>query len=215
MAIDRQVLDSHRLHWGKRMAVRNQANHFILSQLDRFEVGMVRGEHRDADVGVVCQEARGQLVVGLMGTPATLKLGLYQGRLVQAGHRVIELEEGELKLCVQVIDAVKGSRTDSAFAPAADCIRRLRSRGADVVVLGCTELPLAVPHAQREGLGILLTDSIDALARAAIQHCRVHLGYSPETPTRRVSWNDDMKEIHSVPIHSPIPTRQRLRHNFP
>ncbi|MNY82377.1 hypothetical protein D3C86_2244400 [compost metagenome] len=38
------------------------------------------------------------------------------------------------------------------------------------MVLGCTELPLAVPHALRPGLGVTLTDSIDALARAAIAH---------------------------------------------
>jgi aspartate racemase len=31
-------------------------------------------------------------------------------------------------------------------------------------------VPLAVPHALRPSLGVTLTDSIDALARAAIAH---------------------------------------------
>lgn len=106
--------------------------------------------------------------IGLMGTPATLKLGLYQGPLAQRGHSVIVPDEEELQLCVDAIAAVKANRSDEAFAPAAECIRRLVARGADAVVLGCTELPLAVPHAQRAALGVVLTDSIDALVRAAI-----------------------------------------------
>ena len=124
-------------------------------------------------VDAVCEDlARLGVVkarIGLMGTPATLKLGLYQGPLAQRGHSVIVPDEEELQLCVDAIAAVKGNRPDDAFAPAAACIRRLVARGADAVVLGCTELPLAVPHAQRAALGTVLTDSIDALARAAIE----------------------------------------------
>jgi aspartate racemase len=107
--------------------------------------------------------------IGLMGTPATLKLGLYQGPLARRGHSVIVPDEEELQLCIDAIAAVKGNRPEEAYAPAAACIGRLVSRGADAVVLGCTELPLAVPHAQRAALGTVLTDSIDALARAAIE----------------------------------------------
>ncbi len=124
-------------------------------------------------VDAVCEDlARLGVVkarIGLMGTPATLKLGLYQGPLAQRGHSVIVPDEEELQMCVDAIAAVKGNRPDDAFAPAAACIRRLVARGAEAVVLGCTELPLAVPHAQRAALGTVLTDSIDALARAAIE----------------------------------------------
>jgi aspartate racemase len=41
-------------------------------------------------------------------------------------------------------------------------------QGAKAVVLGCTELPLAVPPSRRAALGVVLTDSIDALALEAI-----------------------------------------------
>jgi aspartate racemase len=107
-----------------------------------------------------------------MGTPATLELGLYQGPLMRRGHSVIAPDEGERQLCVDAIAEVKANRTEAAYAPAAACIARLAARGADAVVLGCTELPLAVPHAQRAALGVVLTDSIDALARAAIRRFR-------------------------------------------
>lgn len=107
--------------------------------------------------------------IGLMGTAATLKLGLYQAPLQARGYGVILPTEDEIKsLCVAAIDLVKANRTDEAFEPAAECIRRLVARGADAVVLGCTELPLAVPHARRAELGVPMTDSIDALVRAVL-----------------------------------------------
>ncbi|PEQ14794.1 aspartate/glutamate racemase family protein, partial [Piscirickettsia salmonis] len=85
------------------------------------------------------------------------------------------------RYCMASIRAVKGNQLEAAFAPAAECIARLKARGADAVVLGCTELPLAVPHALRPSLGITLTDSIDALARAAIAH------YLADQPEQRIA----------------------------
>jgi len=106
--------------------------------------------------------------VGLMGTPATLRLGLYQGPLRERGYEVLVPDEEGIAQCVDAIAAVKGNQPEAAFAPAAACIRALVARGAEAVVLGCTELPLAVPHAARASFGVVLTDSIDALARAAL-----------------------------------------------
>lgn len=109
--------------------------------------------------------------VGLMGTAATLQLGLYRGPLARYGFDVLPTEREDVRLCTEAIDAVKANDAAAGFAPAAACIQRLVQRGAEVVVLGCTELPLAVPHAQRAAFDVLLTDSIDALARAAIERC--------------------------------------------
>jgi aspartate racemase len=110
--------------------------------------------------------------VGLMGTPATLKLGLYQQPLRERGFEVLVPDDAGLAQCVAAIAAVKGNRPDQAFAPAAQCIRGLLARGAQAVVLGCTELPLAVPHDRRGELNVVLTDSIDALAKAALVRYR-------------------------------------------
>ena len=109
--------------------------------------------------------------VGVMGTPATLSMALYQSLLARAGYEPVEPTPDEIeRCCVVSIAAVKANRWDDAYAPAAEGIRALEERGARVVVLGCTELPLAVPHARRREFGVVLTDSIDALALAAIAH---------------------------------------------
>lgn len=106
--------------------------------------------------------------VGLMGTPATLRLGLYQQPLRERGHEVLVPDEAGVAQCVAAIAAVKANQPEAAYRPAADCIRALVARGAKAIVLGCTELPLAVPHGRRDGFGAILTDSIDALVRAAL-----------------------------------------------
>jgi aspartate racemase len=107
--------------------------------------------------------------VGILGTPATIAMGLYQRHLRAAGYQTIEPSPEEVqRLCVPAIAAVKANRIDEAFAPAAEGIRALARQGARAVVLGCTELPLAVPAARRGEFDVVLTDSIDALAREAI-----------------------------------------------
>jgi aspartate racemase len=109
-------------------------------------------------------------VIGVLGTPATLKLGLYQDRLASSGYQPIIPEPDEIQsLLVPAIAAVKGNRVDEAYPLVVQAIELLRQRGAQAIVLGCTELPLAVPHDRRPGLGIVLTDSIDALALQAIE----------------------------------------------
>ncbi len=47
-----------------------------------------------------------------------------------------------------------------------DATEHLAARGAEAVILGCTELPLAVPEAMHAG--VPLVNSTRALARALI-----------------------------------------------
>ena len=108
--------------------------------------------------------------IGIMGTAATLELGLYQRYLIQAGYEPLVPSQTEiLDCCIPAINAVKGNRIDAAFFPASLGIAALERRGAQAVVLGCTELPLAVPHHRRAEFGPALTDSIDALAFSVLE----------------------------------------------
>jgi aspartate racemase len=107
--------------------------------------------------------------IGLMGTAATLKFGMYQRDLEARGFTpVVPTDEEIDEYCMTAIRMVKANRLDAAFHPAAEGARRLKERGATAVVLGCTELPLAIPHHRRPELGMAFVDSIDGLAVAAI-----------------------------------------------
>ena len=59
-----------------------------------------------------------------------------------------------------------------AYEPLAEAARDLAARGAQAVVLGCTEIPLGIQAGPWRELRVPLVDTIDALALAAIEWAR-------------------------------------------
>ena len=107
--------------------------------------------------------------IGLLGTAATLSSGLYQHELEAQGYECVLLAQDDLlRYCAEAIRLVKENQMDASQEPAAHSVQLLRKQGVDAVVLGCTELPLALPHQMRPSLGVTVVDSIDALALAAL-----------------------------------------------
>jgi aspartate racemase len=106
-----------------------------------------------------------------MGTQATLAMRLYQDRLAGHGWNCIVPSPQEMELLVSpAIALVKANRVTEAYAPLADVVRSLQTRGASSVVLGCTEIPLGIQAGAAPDLPVI--DTIDALARAAIGWAR-------------------------------------------
>lgn len=104
--------------------------------------------------------------IGVMGTRATLRLRLYSDRLEARGLACITPTEAQMaNAVVPAIARVKANDIAGATAPLLDVARALASRGARAVVLGCTEIPLALRGA---AIDVPMIDSIDALARAAL-----------------------------------------------
>jgi aspartate racemase len=111
--------------------------------------------------------------IGLMGTTATLAMRLYQNRMAASGWEIIEPEPAQMdRLVMPSIAAVKANRVAEAFIPLAEVVNSLASRGATAVVLGCTEIPLAIQSGPIDALRVPVVDTIDALARAAINWAR-------------------------------------------
>lgn len=111
--------------------------------------------------------------IGVIGTEATLAMGLYQRRLEALGWPCLQPDATEMTgLVTPAIAAVKANRVAEAYAPLAEMVGRLRDRGAAAVVLGCTEVPLGIQAGPWQTLGVKLVDTIDALARAAIAWAR-------------------------------------------
>jgi aspartate racemase len=105
--------------------------------------------------------------IGLMATQGTLAMRLYQDRLEGRGYQVlVPAAEAMDRIVMPAIDAVKANRVAEAHAPLAEIAMALAARGARAVVLGCTEIPLAI--AAGPPLPLPVVDTIDALARAAI-----------------------------------------------
>ncbi|MGH7155700.1 MAG: aspartate/glutamate racemase family protein, partial [Acetobacteraceae bacterium] len=103
----------------------------------------------------------------------TLDMELYQQRLGSQGWNCLTPTPVEMERYVSpAIALVKANRVVEAFMPALEVVRSLTERGAKAVVLGCTELPLAVRAGTGESLEIPVINTIDALARAAIAWAR-------------------------------------------
>ena len=113
----------------------------------------------------VAQRLGGARTVGLMGTSATLASKLYQAR-VGGGYRWLLPDDDEMAAHVMPgVAAVKRGEMERAATLLHPVVQHLAARGAEVIVLGCTEIPLAVSAADSS---VPLIDATDALARATV-----------------------------------------------
>lgn len=106
--------------------------------------------------------------VGLMATDGTVQSGIFQQKLEQAGLETVlpdgQAQQGVMALIYNQIKA--GLPADmELFAQIRDS---LRCAGAEVVILGCTELSL-LKKQQDLGTGIL--DVLDVLAKESVLAC--------------------------------------------
>jgi aspartate racemase len=106
--------------------------------------------------------------IGVIGTQATIELGLYQYRLNKLGWTCIVPTKLEMDTLVQpAIDLIKANQIDQAHPMLMTVVDSLIKNGATAVVLGCTEIPLAVRETQRDNIPLI--NSIDSLVKSAIK----------------------------------------------
>ena len=113
----------------------------------------------------------GSARIGVMATQAALGMRLYQDRLGALGWDCLVPSQDEMdRLVSPAIALVKLNRMADAYAPVIQVVQSLAARGATSVVLGCTEIPLAIQAGHAPDLPIV--DTVDTLARAAIAWAR-------------------------------------------
>lgn len=102
--------------------------------------------------------------VGLLGTRFTMEQDFYKGRLVeQHGIEVLVPESEEQTLIHDVIynELIMGKISDSSRVEYLKIIDSLHQRGAQAVILGCTEIALLVQQ-QHTSLPVYDTTAIHA-----------------------------------------------------
>lgn len=112
--------------------------------------------------------------IGVLSTRAVRALRIYADALEQAGFDVIQATEEiqETLVSPAIFSREYGLK---AISPASDearskvlaAIEHLAHRGATAVILGCTELPLAVPESTAHGVSLI--DPTEVLARSLIE----------------------------------------------
>lgn len=122
----------------------------------------------EATVDEVTAQSGAPAKVGLLATDGAREVGLYQTALNDAGHEVILPGDADQQRIMHVIyDEVKAGKPGTSN-DLAEVIESLRRAGAEYLVLGCTELPIA---AAMDGLldDRTLISSVEALAEATVR----------------------------------------------
>lgn len=136
--------------------------------------GKIRLIHMIQAVGAfLLQNHRHKSRVGILCTMGSHVAGIYHHELSRIGYEAVSLEEAGLHSVHDAIhNRVYGLKacahpvTPQARRMVEDAIAELREKGAELVVLGCTELPLALRAGHDYGVDIL--DATRVLAKALI-----------------------------------------------
>ncbi|MEA2782162.1 MAG: amino-acid racemase [Rhodospirillaceae bacterium] len=114
-------------------------------------------------------KASGYSRVGLLGTAFTMEQDFYKGRLAgKFGLQVIVPDDKDRQVVHEVIykELVAGQVLSTSRSAYRDIIARLVERGAQAIILGCTEIMLLV---QPEDSAVPLFDTTTLHAQAAVQ----------------------------------------------
>jgi len=113
--------------------------------------------------------ARGMKMVGLLGTKFTMEKTFHQDALARRGIAVLVPDADDREYVNTVIynELVAGQIRDESRVGFVAIIKRLAERGAEGVILGCTEIPLLVSEADA---GLPLFDTTVIHAEAALNY---------------------------------------------
>lgn len=112
--------------------------------------------------------------IGLLSTTGTRKSRLYNQYLETKGFNIIELDEfNQAKIHQSIYDTDWGIKAKSPVSLKArdnffKFIQMLKDQGCKIVILGCTEIPLALPKDSVDG--IKLIDPMRILAHVLVKN---------------------------------------------
>ena len=138
--------------------------HFWYDELIKFRIPIIHIV--DSVAYSLCDADVDSGIIGVMGTQATIELGLYQNHLTD-WNCIVPSQEEMNNIVQPAIDLVKAGDMIKSHAMLMSVVNSLIARGAKAVVLGCTEIPLAIRENNQNGIPLI--NSIDSLVKAAIK----------------------------------------------
>ncbi|MCK6473361.1 MAG: amino acid racemase [Planctomycetes bacterium] len=108
--------------------------------------------------------------LGVMATDGTMKAGLYHATLEAQGIEAVSPSPAEQRALMRGIHDIKAGRREREARRAMRAMgQRLVKRGAQAVLLGCTEISLALSDGD---LSVPVVDSLDALVAETLRRAR-------------------------------------------
>jgi len=115
----------------------------------------------------------------VLGTLGTFRAETYLGPLHARGIEVVELvPQIQEKVHNSIYDRKFGLKSNSSVHPytrecLVEVVKSVKAQGAEAVILGCTELGLAIKQDQMDQL--VIVDSVRALARGLLREAAPHI----------------------------------------
>jgi aspartate racemase len=132
----------------------------------------------DETMAQVAARHPGELV-GLLATSGTVASGVYAAAAERAGVKMIVPDDDHQSFVMESIYGAGGVKAGFTEGQCREDLRKaiihLSRRGAGVIVLGCTELPLLFPQSSdfdADGAAVALLDPTMLLAAACVRHAR-------------------------------------------
>ena len=114
-------------------------------------------------------QEKGYTTVALMGTDGTAKSGIYQRQFEKLGIRVLTLNERDQEITLDMIHkAVKAGLKTWDTTEITRIVADFAAAGAQAVIMGCTELPVAFSQYNIESC-LPTIDPTEIVARSAIR----------------------------------------------
>lgn len=106
--------------------------------------------------------------VGILGTPVLINSNLYSKELEKNNIEVITPSQEQLEIVESIIrHVIAGSKNEEKKQQYIGVLNDLFSKGSEAIILGCTELPLAVNY---EVLGNRTINSDEVLAEGIVDY---------------------------------------------
>jgi aspartate racemase len=122
-----------------------------------------------ASIDHILKKMPGAEVVGVLSTLGTHQTGIYSSTLSAMGFAIRTPTDEEFRTLVSPgIAFIKANQLERAELVFEEAAARLVERGAEVIVLGCTEIPIGMKR-QYQRQPSLFVDSNEALAMSVVE----------------------------------------------
>ncbi len=116
------------------------------------------------EIEVVCPSAQ---KVGLMATDGCIETGIYQRAVEASGRQAVVPDGDELSELMDLIHAVKAGDKSAGITAAMESVaNKLVGKGADVLIAGCTEIPIVF---EGKGFSVPVVASTNVLAQRTVE----------------------------------------------
>ncbi len=108
--------------------------------------------------------------IGLIATTGTMYSKVYHNILKEYGYNMVEIdEETENNIMDCIYKGVKAGKTEDYVPLFRKCVEKIVDNGADVLIAGCTEIPILTPYVNTT---VPFIDATYQLALAAVEFAK-------------------------------------------